>query len=312
MLKKNEVIEVLKNGGHIGIDTIYRAATVYDAENNRLGSCRYDTAHTIAKMDGFDMTHKSGWNFYETVYAVKIEETEQQPETIEPEQEPEPIYIDESAPESNSIPNVYYLLTVESKTSNYTRHLYTVDDLQSFVYSIRHTGETITRAYRVNTATGEKIPFVPETRQERTDRENRDHCRYIAETLEAYARGTMYRCPECGEEIEIDDLDDLTTETDDGETLYRLPCGCTVDEEPEQLSLYDYFDDVLDIEYRIESDRKTVRSVSLMVTCGGPNIYIDTAENAVMLYWWTDRARYSFDNWISDEINDWAQELWSC
>lgn len=236
-------------------------------------------------------------------------EPEQQPETIEqePEQEPEPVYLNENVPTSNSIPGVYYLLTAENPSVSYTKHLYTVDDLDSFVYSCQHSRDRIRSAYRVNTATGEKIPFIPETAQERTDRENRAHCQRIAETLEAYANGTMYRCPECGETFELQ-----TTGYDEETDSYTLPCGCTVDTEPEQLGLYDYFEDVLNIEYRIESDRKTLRSVSLMVAFGGPTIYIDTAENAVLLYWWNDRARYSFDSWIGDEINDWAQELWNC
>lgn len=317
MLKKNEVIAVLKAGGHIGVDTIYRSATVYDVDNNRLDSCRYDTAHNIAKMDGFDITHGSGWNFYETVFAETIEpataaDPEQEQQQPEPVADPEPVYLNENTPTSNSIPNVYYLLTVENSHCSYTRHLYTVDDLETFVYSCQHSCDRIRSAYRVNTATGEKVPFIPETSQERTDRENRAHCRRIAETLEAYADGYMYRCPECGEAIQIADLDDVLTETEDGETLYRLPCGCTVDTEPEQLGLYDYFEDVLDVEYRIESDRETLRSVSLMIAFGGPTIYIDTAENAVLLYWWNDHARYSFDSGISDYINEWYQEIWNC
>ena len=151
-----------------------------------------------------------------------------------------------------------------------------------------------------------------ETEQEKTDRENREHCKYIADRVEAYAAGNVYRCPECGEEIEIEDLDEITTETEEGETLYTLPCTCVTEYEPEQLSLYDYFEDVLDIEYRVDSDRKTLRSVSLLVACGGPNIYIDTAKKAVVLYWWTDRAEYPLSYDACEEIDDWAQELWNC
>jgi hypothetical protein len=150
------------------------------------------------------------------------------------------------------------------------------------------------------------------TEQEKTDRENREHCKYIAEEIESYAAGNMYRCPECGEEIEIEDLDEITAETENGETRYMLPCTCVTEYEPEQLGLYDYFKDVLDIEYRVDSDRKTLRSVSLMVACGGPNIYIDTATKNVELYWWGDRANYPLSYEVCDEINEWAQELWNC
>lgn len=47
-----------------------------------------------------------------------------------------------------------------------------------------------------------------------------------------------------------------------------------VNEEDECQSLYDYFDDVYDIEYRIDGEGN-YKSVSLMIACGGPNIYVD-------------------------------------
>lgn len=151
-----------------------------------------------------------------------------------------------------------------------------------------------------------------ETEQEKTDRENREHCQRIAEEIETYVACNVYRCPECGEHITIEDLDELTTETEDGETIHHLPCGCETEYEPEQCGLYDYFENVLDIEYRVDSDRKTLRSVSLMVACGGPNIYIDTAKKAVLLYWWTDRAEYPLSYDVCNEIDAWAEELWNC
>lgn len=148
-----------------------------------------------------------------------------------------------------------------------------------------------------------------ETEQEKTDRENRAHCQYIAETVEAYAAGNMYRCPECDTDI-LWSNDQYNAER----ASYTCPCcGEEFDESDlEALSLYDYFEDVLDIEYRVESDRVTIRSVSLMVSCGGPNIYIDTAEKAVILYWWTDRAEYPLSYDVCEEINEYAQELWNC
>ena len=149
-------------------------------------------------------------------------------------------------------------------------------------------------------------PAQEETRQEKTDRENRAHCRRIAEELEAYADGLVYRCPECDEEIRLpEDVGDK----------YRCPsCGTVSDVDGlEQLSIYDYLEDVLDIEYRINSsDRNTVSSVCVMVTCGGPNIYIDTDSRAVELYWWGDRASYPILSDAADALNEWAQELWSC
>lgn len=134
--------------------------------------------------------------------------------------------------------------------------------------------------------------------------ENRAHCKRIAEDLEKYVDGTMYTCPDCGEVIEMP------------ETVgdkFKCPCCGLVEtvDEYNQLSIYDYFVDVFDIEYRIGSDRQ-FRNVQIMVACGGPNIYIDTASRAVELYWWTDRASYPLLTDTVDAINDWAEEYYNC
>lgn len=150
-----------------------------------------------------------------------------------------------------------------------------------------------------------------ETAQERAARENRETCRRIAEEVEAYASGQCYRCPECGELIQFDDLDELEHDTTDGGTCYVLPCGCETTDEPEQMSLYDYFEDCLDVEYRVGADRE-YRSVCVMVTCGGPNIYVDTQRRAVCLYWWTETAEYPLLSDAVDAVDAWAEEYWSC
>ena len=187
----------------------------------------------------------------------------------------------------------------------------TVDDLETLVQQIKSSGGRIRHAWRHDRSTGARVEFIPESRQDRTDRENRERCRHISDELDAFAQGRAYRCPECGEVIEIDDLDELEAENADGATVYRLPCGCETECEPEQLTLCDYFEDALDVEYRCDG-RREYRSVSVMVTCGGPNIYIDTDENAVLLYWWGDRARYDLDMDTAAAVDEWAQEHWAC
>lgn len=209
-------------------------------------------------------------------------------------------YINENWPTGNSKPGVFYALAIEG---HHTRQYYTVDDLETAVQQINRNGWKIKAAHRIEN--GNITPFIPETRREKTDRENRNHCRHIAEELEAYTSGTVYRCPDCGEVIQLP------------ETVgdrYRCPgCGTTSDvDDLEQLGLYDFLEDALDIEYRIGSDRKTVNSIRVMVACGGPNIYIDTNTCAVELYWWGDRASYPIDSDSAAELDAWAEELWSC
>lgn len=138
--------------------------------------------------------------------------------------------------------------------------------------------------------------------------DNIKYCKNIALDLEAYYKGYVYRCPECGEVIGWDDAQ----YNEEDATYTCQQCENTFDESDlEALSLWDYFDDVLDIEYRIGSD-KQLRSVQIMVTCGGPNIYIDTASKCVELYWWGDRASYPIDTDVCNEIDCIFEELLNC
>lgn len=105
--------------------------------------------------------------------------------------------------------------------------------------------------------------------------ENREYCKRIVEEIEEYAAGKM------------------------------------VDDDGNQLSLYDYLSDVLDYEFTIDS-QKEYKSAKIWVTLGGPNVWIDTAERAVKLAWGTDRAEYLLDWDVCDEIDDIMREIYEC
>jgi predicted RNA-binding Zn-ribbon protein involved in translation (DUF1610 family) len=133
--------------------------------------------------------------------------------------------------------------------------------------------------------------------------ENRSHCKHIALEAEAYADGAVHRCPDCGEEIRFpNNVGDK----------YRCPhCHTVTDvDDYEQLSIWDYMSDILDIEYRCGSGRE-YRSCKIMVACGGPNIYIDTADAMVRLYWWTEYAEYPLSYDARNAIDEWAEEYWN-
>jgi hypothetical protein len=131
--------------------------------------------------------------------------------------------------------------------------------------------------------------------------ENNRHCEQIAENLFDYVSGLVYRCPECGHEFTAPDCE-----------IYRCPhCENVADlEDYEQLSIYDYLEDCLDIEYRVSS-RHELRSVQIMVACGGPNIYIDSGSGRVELYWWGDRADYPLSNDCINALDEWAEEYFN-
>lgn len=153
-----------------------------------------------------------------------------------------------------------------------------------------------------------------ETAKEKTDRENWEHCKRIAEELDEITNGNIYRCPHCGELHEMTAYEETEHENEIGETCYTCPnCSEEIEEsELEAVSIYDYFTgDIFDIEYRIGAD-KEYRSVRLMIACGGPNIYIDTAEKSVLLYWWTDRAEYPLSSSTCEDIDQYFEELFNC
>ena len=121
--------------------------------------------------------------------------------------------------------------------------------------------------------------------------ENREYCKRVADELDAYAAGRMWRDIETGEEKEMD------SETVSGDF--------------EQLSIFDYLADVLDYEITIDSQLE-YKSAKIWVTLGGPNVWIDTADKAVKLAWGTDRAEYALDWDTCGEIDEYMQELYTC
>lgn len=136
-----------------------------------------------------------------------------------------------------------------------------------------------------------------------TQHENRGRCRRIAEDVDEYAAGRVYRCPECNHEFTApEDCD-----------VYRCPgCGYVAElEEYEQQTIYDYLDDCLDIEYRI-SGRGEFRSVQIMIAWGGPNIYLDTGSRDVELYWGGERETWPLSSDAISELDDWAEEYYQC
>ena len=133
--------------------------------------------------------------------------------------------------------------------------------------------------------------------------ENRNHCKRIAQTVEAYANGEYFRCPECGEEYH--------TPENLGDKFKCPHCGEVIEfNDLEFLGIWDYMSDILDIDYVVSRDRE-YRSCKILVAWGGPNIYIDTASAMVKLYWWTEYAEYPLSYDARDAIDEWAEEYWN-
>ena len=139
--------------------------------------------------------------------------------------------------------------------------------------------------------------------------ENLDYCINIRNKLEQCYRGEFYKCPDCGELINIPNINNIINST----SGLELSCGCHMDsiDDLEQQSLYDYFNDALDITYYISS-YKEFRGVRIMVAYGAPNIYIDTYRREIELYNWTETAKVCLDSDLCDAIDEAFEEIYDC
>lgn len=131
---------------------------------------------------------------------------------------------------------------------------------------------------------------------------NYNYCKSIADEIDAYINGELCRCPECGEEIEYNP---------DGEFWMSCP-HCNEEIHPESRSLYDCLADALDIEYTVRKGDNDITGCRVLVTYGGPNVYIDTNVGKVQLYWWNEYAEYPLSCEAIEEINDVANEFYNC
>lgn len=125
--------------------------------------------------------------------------------------------------------------------------------------------------------------------QEETDARNRERCKNIAERIESIAAGCLYRDAD-GEEHDASELEDIPDDW-------------------EQFTIYDYLDDVLDINFLIDCQHR-YKSCRLLVAFGGPNVYVDTETGQVELYWWGDTAKYPLSRSSRDAVDAAFEEIY--
>ena len=78
----------------------------------------------------------------------------------------------------------------------------------------------------------------------------------------------------------------------------------------ETQTAFDYLQDVLDIEYIVNS-KKEYLGARVLVAFGGPNIWINTRTKQVEGYWWGDSCIMSYDKDEMD-IDGALSELYNC
>ena len=73
----------------------------------------------------------------------------------------------------------------------------------------------------------------------------------------------------------------------------------------------EYFDDVLDVEYRIAADG-SYRGAYIYLTLGGPNIWVDTFKGNIELRWGTESGGWFLNVEVLDMIDEKFEELYKC
>ena len=87
--------------------------------------------------------------------------------------------------------------------------------------------------------------------------------------------------------------------------------GEITNEDGDELSIYDYMQDVLDFEITLDS-RMQYTSCRVYVTLGGPTVWVDTHTQTVELRWGGEESRCYLDGEIIDAINDYFEEVYNC
>ena len=94
--------------------------------------------------------------------------------------------------------------------------------------------------------------------------------------------------------------------------VYIMPDGEKIpQDELEVATIGDYFDDFYDIDYVIGSD-KHYKACRVLVAFGGPNIYIDTWEKEVQLFWWSDTAIADIPDELCATIDEFFEAIYNC
>ena len=76
-----------------------------------------------------------------------------------------------------------------------------------------------------------------------------------------------------------------------------------------ELSAYDYLQDVLDIEYRVDGSKR-YRSAKILIGFGGPNVWIDTAAQTLNVAWWSSPVSRDLPEAFCTQLDEALSELW--
>lgn len=143
-----------------------------------------------------------------------------------------------------------------------------------------------------------------------------EHCKAIVEELEKLTDGGY--CLIDGElaEIKTDDYACDYAEVDGtyyADGISSVSLGGeeipTEDAALDEATLIDWLgDSMYNIDWVLDYN-KEYEACRIMIACGGPNIYINTWDKCVELYWWTESGKAWLPSEVCDYIDDYMKEL---
>ena len=138
-----------------------------------------------------------------------------------------------------------------------------------------------------------------------------EHCKEIADRLDAIAYGNILVCPDCGEWIEACTENDATTP--DGFEGIKCPeCGAVHDlDDVEPVFMSDYFCEWYNLHFSVTYDME-YNGACIMIACGGPNIYVDTVSGNVELYWWNETGKARMTRQAVEAVDEYFSEVYAC
>ena len=99
---------------------------------------------------------------------------------------------------------------------------------------------------------------------------------------------------------------------DEVHIFYIMPDGERVFEgDLEVATIGDYFSDFYDVDYIVDRN-KHYKACRVLVAFGGPNIYIDTWEKQVQLFWWSNTATADIPHELCEQIDEFFEAIYEC
>lgn len=124
----------------------------------------------------------------------------------------------------------------------------------------------------------------------------------IAQRLDDIANGNLYSVDgDCKtwDELTEEEQQEYEENKDDYDARIQL------------VTMSDYIEENYGVWYTVNWDKEYCHG-KICIAWGGPNVYIDTNDGKVKLYWWSDYAEAYLSNVAVDALDSALEDLYEC